>query len=1225
MSSVKKLTQIFAVSAGLIMILIFAQAISAQDTRGTIKGTVTDPNKAAVPGASVKIVDTARGKTTSLTTNSDGYYQANYLFPSTYQIIVEASGFKRTLRENVVLQISQTLSIDVALEIGGNQETVTVTTETPALESSTASLGQTVDQRRIEELPLVHGDPYTLIGLSTGVTYTGSARLDRPFEPTHIIGFAIDGTRGNRSDLTIDGAPSTATANANEVIATYVPPSDIVQEFKVQTATFDAQFGNTEGGVTSISIKSGTNTLNGSAYYFAEPGSWAANDFFGNARGQARPESKSDRFGGYISGPVRIPWLYNGKNKSFFLFGYEGIRDSRPRFDAGSAVWVPTQALANGDFSAYSVTIWDPQTRIAGNGSNGCNTGVFCATTSFTGNIIPANRINPVAKAVLQYWAKPKTTSTILAGNIFDSTLTEKTKPYDNFTFRFDQNITDKNHLFVRGSYYNRLSIYNDYTGNEYSGVNFIFKARQGVIDDVHTFNSTTFLNVRYGYNRFIRAQDQEADAQGFDLTSLAFPSSYNSFVPEEVRRFPRFDFSNGPLGNGMSNEFRPVDTHSFSAILNKIVDKHAFKFGGELRIYREDSVFKSNDQTGQFVFDNTYTRQASNGNASTDVNGLQTYAAFLLGFPTTMSIVRRADYSEYSKTYGIFIQDDWKVNSKLTLNLGLRYEIETPLVERNNKSVSGFDLSYTQPFEATVKAILAATPITGVDANTFSTKGGLLFAGKDGGSGLYKTPKDGFLPRFGVAYQLNDKTVIRGGFGLFAGFLGERRGDVIQPGFTRTTTFALSALPSGAPIPNLISAFPSINVLEPVGNLQGKQTGLGGGISFFNQNPEVSKQARYQIGVQRLLPGGFVLEAVYVGNYGYNIEIVKNINAVPNQYLNTDNSRTTAMVNNNTFLTQAVANPFRNLPEFAGTGFGTNATIARSQLLRPFPQFGDINTTVNDGKSWYHAGQFSLNKRFSKGYTLGVAYTWSKWLQATEFLNAGDSAPVKTISDQDSPHRISISGIYALPFGKGQQFLSKNAVLDRIVGGWQIQGVYTFQVGFPIRLGTDAFFRGGDISLDPKKRTTDRWFNPLPFLSGWDYTSYLPADYSTLTPAQKVTAINAAIATANTAATPSSHLRTLPFYFNELRRDNINNFDFSLIKNTRINEKMRIQIRFELINALNEPYFVAPITTPTTTQGLRIAETGFLQVNQPTFGIISASNQDNYARRAQFGIKFIF
>ncbi len=1192
-SKIENATRSFGLVVSIIALLLFAQSVSAQETRGVIRGTVTDPNNAPVPGASVKVIDPARGTTLDLKTNDDGFFQANYLFPGTYQIVVETNGFKKTVRDNVILEIGSAIQVDMPLEVGGTQETVTVSADIPPLNTESGSLGQTIDAKRIEELPLVHGDPYTLIGLSPGVTYTGSARLDRPFEPTHIIGYAIDGTRGNRSDLTIDGAPSTATANANEVIATYVPPSDIVQEFKVQTATFDAQFGNTEGGVTSISIKSGTNKLHGSAYYFAEPGTWAANDFFGNSRGQARPESKSNRFGGHIRGPIRIPWLYNGKDKSFFLFGYEGIRDSRPRFDAAAGSYVPTAALASGDFSAFlpancapplcsPVIIYDPLTRV----NTGTATSPIYTAQPFAGNIIPANRINSVARSVLPFFGAPKQSG--LLGNIFDSTLAEVTQPYNNYTFRIDQNITDTNHLFVRGSYYDRVSIYNDYTGTAYTGVNFLFKSRQGVIDDVHTFNSTTFLNVRYGYNRFIRGQDQEPDAQGFDLTQLGFPSVANNLVPEDIRRFPRFDFTGGPLGNGMGNEYRPVDTHSFASILNKTIGTHSLKFGGELRIYREDDAFTSNDQTGQFSFDNTYTRQASNGNTNADVNGLQGLAAFLLGLPTTQQIVRRADYSEYSKTYGFFVHDDWRASRKLTLNMGLRYEVETALVERNNKSVSGFDTGYTQPFATTVRTRLTTNPIVGyngatINPSSFNLNGGLLFAGVDTGSGLYETPKNTFLPRFGAAYQINEKTVLRGGFGLFAGFLGERRGDVIQPGYTQTTTLGTTTLASGAPIPNSISNFPNINVLEPRGNGRGRQTGLGTGISFFNQNPKVSKQARIQIGIQRQLLGGFVAEAVYVGNYGYNIEITRNINALPVQYLNADNSRTAAQVSNNTLLTAGVANPFLGIAEFAGSGF-TNSTIARSQLLRPYPLFGDINTTNNDGKSWYQSGQFSLQKRFSKGYTLQGSYTWSKWLQSTEYLNAGDARPTRMISDQDSPHRFTMSGIYALPFGKGKTFLSDaNGIVDRIVNGWQVQGVYAFQVGFPISLANDAFYNGGDISLDSKDRTTRRWFNTDVFTSVLNNIS------------------------AN--ATPVNHLRTLPFRFTDLRRDNINNFDFSVLKDIRVRENMKIQIRFELINALNEPYFPAPVVNPTASN----------------FGQISASNQDNYARRAQFGIKFLF
>lgn len=1173
--------RIFAIIIYVALLAFPAVSPRAQETRGTIRGKALDTNGAVVPGASVKVTDVARGTTATLTTNDDGLFQAPYLVPGTYQVIIEATGFKRHVQDSVLLQINETRDIDVILEVGGTQETVTITSEAAALNTADSSLGQTVDQKRVSELPLVHGDPYTLIGLAPGVAHTGSQRLDRPFEPTHIVGYAIDGTRGNRSDLTIDGAPSTATANANEVIATYVPPTDIIQEFKVQTATFDAQFGNTEGGVTSISIKSGTNALHGSAYYWAEPGTWAANDFFGNSRGQARPETKSDRFGFSINGPVRIPWLYDGKDKSFFLFGYEGIRDSRPRFDAGASVFVPTEALRNGDFSAFtsSVRIYDPLTRVSTGAA-----GQFTAQP-FANNVIPANRISPVARAILGYYSLPKNPG--LLGNIFDSQLTEVTDPYDNFTFKFDQVVSEKNRFFVRGSWYDRDSHYIDYLASAASGVNFKFISRQGVIDDVHTFNPTTVLNVRYGYNRFIRGQDQEEDARGFDLTQLGFPSYLNGFTSDEVRRFPRFDFpANTVLGTGFGNEFRPITSHSVNATLNKVLEKHALKFGSELRIYREDSLFTSNDQTGQFIFDNTYTRQGTA--TSTDVNGLQAFAAFLLGYPSTTQIVRRADYSEYSKTWGFFVQDDWRVSDRLTLNLGLRYEVETPLVERNNKSISGFDFNYVQPIQTTAQAKYAAynDPQLKQYLPQLNVTGGVLFAGVDTDRGLYETPKNTFLPRAGFAYQWGDRTVIRGGFGLFAGFLGQRRGDVSQPGYTETTVGLLTSLANNAPIPYTLSTpFAGTTIREPVGSSLGRQAGLGGGISFFNQNPQVSKQARYQIGIQHELPGGVVAEAVYVGNRGYDIEITRNINALPLQYLNTDNSRTAAMVSNNTFLTTPIPNPFVDL--LPGTGLN-NATITRSQLLRPFPAFGDINTTNNDGKSWYHAGQFRVEKRFSRGYTVQGSYTWSKWTQATEYLNAADPEPTKIISDQDVPHRISMSAMYSLPFGKGRAFVTDAGwATNALVGGWQLQGVVQLQSGFPVVFANDAFYNGGEISIPSDQRTTAQWFNTAAFASVLNTTGANPG----------------------TTVTPVNHLRTLPFRFDSVRRDYIKNVDLSLLKDIQIREEMRVQLRLEFINAFNEPYFPGPVVSPSATN----------------FGQISAANQENYARRAQIGVKFLF
>src|SRR6266568_1939664 len=1203
--------------AGLILlaaISFFSSSLQAQELRGKITGRVMDPNGAAVAGATVKVTDVARSTTTTFTTNADGLFDALYLLPGIYQVVVEASGFKKSLQDKVQVEINQTRHLDISLDVGMPQETVTVTAEAATLNASDANLGQTIDRKRVDELPSIHGDPYTLMGLSPGVTYTGDPRLDRPFEPTHIVGYAMDGVRGIRSDMLIDGAPSTATANANEVIASYVPPTDITQEFKVQTTTYDAQFGNTEGGVTSIAIRSGTNQLHGTAYYWIEPGGWAANDFFGNSRGQARPFTFSNRPGFSLSGPVIIPKLYNGKNKTFFLFSYEGIRDSRPRFDANN-VWVPTAALASGDFSAYlsKVKIYDPLT-----GTYNSTTGAVTNRTPFTNNIIPGNRINPVANAVPPCPGSPKgaaATGFLVNGNIFDSTLAEKTRKYDNFTIKIDQNFTDKDRFFGRYSWYNRDSSYNNYTGTDYIGDRFGFISKQTGLDEVHTFNANTVLNVRYGYNRFIRLTDAPEGQRGFDLTKLGFPASYNGLVPDNIRRFPRFDFScsssctGTPLGNGHTNENRPVDSHFITAVLNRTQGKHSLKMGGEMRIYREDDNFKNNNQTGQFSFDNTYTRIGSASAA--DVEGLGGFAAFLLGYPTTMQLVRAADYSEYSKTYGFFANDDIRLSKKLTLGLGMRWEFETPLTERQNKSVSGFDLTYTQPLEGQANTNFARISSTDVlrtvyGLNSIAAKGGLLFANKDTGRGLYNTPKNGFLPRGSFAYQLNDKTVFRGGFGLYQGFLGERRGDVIQSGYSQTTTVPQTIGPNGAPLPVLLStAFSSTTIIEPTGNTLGRQTGLGQSISFFNQNPRVSKQARWSIGIQRQLWGGWVLDAEYVGDHGYDIEITRNINAQPLNTLNTDNSRTVAMQTNNSNLGGSLANlnPFCTTVSVgqctAPLYPGASPSITRRQLLLPFPEFGTINSTNNDGKSWYNSGQFTLGKRFSKGYDLQFAYTRSKWIEAVEYLNAADPLPNRAIAAQDAPNRFSMSGFYEFPFGKGKQFLSHaSRWADAIIGGWQIEGTYTFQSAFPLRLGSDAFYLGGKISLPKNQETLTRWFNTDAFVNLLGATPTC-----------------AAFPTGSTnCASPQDHLRTLPFYFADVRMQTVNNADLGLRKDIHINERMKVQLRMEFVNAFNHPLL------STLSGGGAV-----VSPSSSAFGTVSASNQQNYARRAQLMAKFIF
>ncbi|MBE3064113.1 MAG: carboxypeptidase regulatory-like domain-containing protein, partial [Spirochaetes bacterium] len=531
--------------AFLLMALVLPASLHAQETRARIAGRVIDTSKATVPGASVTVTNPARGTTATATTDLQGLFQVNYLLPGTYTVVVELSGFKKHVQDNVLLQISETRDLAIVLEVGAVQETISVTAQALTVNTSDASMGLVVDQLRLASLPLIHGDPYKIMGLATGMAHSGDQRLDRPYEPTHIIGYAYDGTRSNRSDLLIDGSPSTATANANQVIATYVPPSDMVQEFKVQTATFDAQFGNTEGGVTSISIKSGTNLFHGSAYYFAEPYKLGANDYFGKRAGQDRIKSSSTRPGFSVGGPIF-------KDKTFFMFGFERIKDTRPRFDAGGDSWVPTEKLRKGDFSDYSslIQIFDPLTRVP------TGTGQYTGT-AFSGNIIPPERISPVSKKILEYYSLPKNPG--LVGNIKDATLAE-TANYNTLTGRVDHVFSNSNRMFGRFSYYKRDSIYNDYVGKGLAATNFQFISYQAVVDDVHVLNPTTVLNVRYGYNNFLRNSGQVPEYRNFDLTTLGFPAEYNSLIPEVNRYFPRLDFDGTTMIDvAFGNDYRPV------------------------------------------------------------------------------------------------------------------------------------------------------------------------------------------------------------------------------------------------------------------------------------------------------------------------------------------------------------------------------------------------------------------------------------------------------------------------------------------------------------------------------------------------------------------------------------------------------------------------------------------------------------------------------------------
>ena len=1155
------------IGAVLALAAIFvASSAAAQDPRGTITGTIRDASGAVIPGATVTITNVAMGTEVTTVTTEVGKFQAPYLLPGTYRVTGDLSGFKKVARE-VELRIADRLEVDLTLETGTAVENITVTADTPLLETSNASLGNVVDARRITQLPTPHGDPYALIGLAAGVTYTGSARLDRPFEPTHIVGYAVDGTRGNRSDLTIDGVPSTATANANEVIASYVPPADIVQEFKVQTATFDAAMGNTEGGVTNLTIKAGTNALRGTGYFGKTPKNLFANDFFANANNIPLSDFDYNRYGTSVGGPIK-------RGRTFFMYGFEGIHESRPRNNGTPTV--PSERMRNGDFSELlalgsQYQIYNPfSTR-----PHPTQAGRFIRDP-FPGNIIPRNMMNPVALAALEYIGRPLTAGNADGTSNFQNPSLPEDIKYANNTIRVDHNLTDRQRMYGRFSWYDRNSNYNNYFGNLSTGEWFKFVSRQAAVDHVYALNNTTVLNMRYGYNWFVRGTDSNPANHDFDLTSLGFPASYNSAIPDGIRRFPRFNIA-GYQGTAIGGEERPNETHSFIATVNKSMGAHSIRTGMEFRQYRETNSLFANNQTGQFDFDATWTRGPIDNSTAAPNSLGQSFAAFLLGLPTGGLVARAGGYDEKSQNWGVYVQDDWRLSDRLTLNLGLRYEYETPMTELENRSVRGFDPGVVQPIENAVRTRYALNPTPEVPASAFNVRGGLTFAGANGQpDGLYSTPNNNFMPRVGLTYRVDDRTVVRGGYGVYYGFLGQRRGDVIQSGYNQNTNLIASRDNGQTFIATLSDPFPT-GIQEPVGNAAGIETFLGQGITFFNSDPKSSRIQRWQVGIQRELPGRILVEAGYVGSYGSDLQTTRNLNATPNEYLSTSPVRDQARID---YLGANVPNPFAGqLPSTALAALqGQN--IVRERLLRPYPQFDSVNTTTNEGWSWYHSMQLNLTRRFAGGYTLSGAYTYSDFIEALDFLNPADPQPWEGVSSVDTPHRLSINGIYELPFGRGRRFgTDANAVVDGFIGGWQLSGIYTYQSGFPLTWG-NIIFTGNvdDIDLPASERTLARWFNT-------------DAGFNKVT-AQQL----------------GSNVRTFPLRLDNVRTDPVNNLDLSLTKNTRIKGKT-VEVRFDSLNALNHPLLPGPNLGPTNA----------------AFGQISASTQLNYARRTQVSFKFLF
>src|SRR5437764_1109569 len=776
-------------AAVLLLLLAFAAA-GAQEFRGSLTGKVTDPNGAAVPGATVTVKNVDTNVEASATTNEEGAYSFPLLQPGKYTLTVTAQGFSTATHEAIEVRVADKLTLDVPLQVTGVGETVTTVASAPALETGSVSTGTTISTQQIAELPLAEGTAYQLATLAPGVAYTGNPAFVGPTSNGNLAAFRSNGATGS-NQITLDGSPNYAFDGG----VGFSPPSDAVQEFKVQTNQFDAQQGYSAGATVNVAVKSGTNSLHGSAWYFNRDRSRTANNFFSNRAGVERPERTYHRFGGVVGGPVYVPKVYNGKDRTFFFTTYERLKDN---IAEPQLFTVPTAKMRTGDFSELivnraniadpaNVVIFNPFDVASVNSSGVVTRRSFGCPTSGAAtancNIIPQNLLNPVALAAVKYYPLPNTAGIAngTQNNFFSNQI--RSQNYRAWLTRVDHRISDRQSIF--GKYYHS---FNPEDRQDWAGVvngfpitkGFEFRTNDGGnVDYTNTLTGTTVLDVRVSFNRF---EQERRPAATFDPASLGFAAASLQAM-RGYDYIPRFMIRNldatrpirSTLGATRSDwnagRQRPFMMGTIQPTMTQIFGNHTMRFGYDLRILREN--FTSNGyQGGQFFFDGTFTAPASNSSSTLRNAFGRDIAAFLLGIPTAGSgstasqIDNAINYSVQSVYNGFFFHDDWRVTPKLTLNLGLRYELEGGLSERFNRIQRGFDLTTPTAIDAAARAAYT----TSYNANPanflltpdrFRVIGGYTYVGGSNRA-AWTTDRKNIEPRFGISYALNQKTVIR-------------------------------------------------------------------------------------------------------------------------------------------------------------------------------------------------------------------------------------------------------------------------------------------------------------------------------------------------------------------------------------------------------------------------------------------------------------------------------
>ncbi|HTH52334.1 MAG TPA: carboxypeptidase regulatory-like domain-containing protein [Edaphobacter sp.] len=1160
----------------------------AQSTTGSVVGTVSDSTGSVIGNATVSLTNNATGDRRSATSTTSGDYQFLSIPPGEYTLSVEAQGFRRYTHNPIEVQVELATRENVEMSVGSATEEVTVTSTAPIIQSENAALGQVVQGKAVTDIPLNGRNVLALVGLVPGVVPQGSSGGNLTGQNVFAAGnYQIGGGTANQSATLYDGAPVNISYGN---VTALVPSTDVVQEFRVQTNNNTAEYGNYTGGVINITSKSGTNAIHGTVYEFVRNTIFNSTPYFSKhnpAQILGKNPYHQNQFGGNVGFPII-------KDKLFGFFDYQGYRQAQQRLYNYT---VPTLKMRQGDFSELCTAGLNPATNNC-NPPQGANVskgipgqiydpcggtataGQGCPNytgqrTPYPGNVIPQARWSSVARNLLNfpYWAAP--TGPGVTNNFVRYAGSGGSN--DQYNGRVDYTLSDKQRIFGRYTQWNSKNAGSQpYANGLISGDPIspeAFKTYQTVVGDTYLFNPTTIGDLRVSFTRwnYVRTPG----TLGYDETQLGFPSYMGSISGlnrvANSTTVPAIALSN-PTVNGIGTGyiFSINNNYVIAPTITKTIKGHTIKAGADLRRL-EMSYFQNNSPGGSFQFSPFMSSGVNNG------TGGHPFASFLMGYmvdqAVTASVVQIAPPT-YSTIYyqGYFVQDNWMVSPKLTLNVGLRYEIPGVWRERHNLMAT-FNPTEVNPVLGGIN--VAGRSVTGAYD--------LVDSPQHPDAGLRGENFSNFSARLGLAFRPDDKTVIRAGWGKFVipAYLQFPESPVQSP-LSYITNNPVSTINGGqSPSATLDNPLPSGITPAPGRDPIYQKLLLGGSANALSASEENGASYQWNFAIQRQLPLGIALEAAYSGLHGSHLPVSRSINQVSQQYFNQALSDpncvgTTADLANKCFLTQqGVPNPF-NRSAFT-QGNQQYATINAGQLYRPYPQYGNINNTGNYiGSSNYNSLQAKLEKRFNSGGVLLGSYTFSKlmtnaesltsWLEggaaAPGYQNMNDLSQEYSLSGYDSRQRLTVSYVYFLPFGKNQHWGSgASGFLGGLISGYGVNGVTTFQKGFPVGMSmaqntVSTYAFAGTTRPNVTPGCTKTTSGPIQQRLGDQFS---------------------------TKKFFNSDCFTAPGNFrfgNESRTDNtirapgIANFDFALFKDTHITERLVLQLRVESFNLFNRVQF---------------------------------------------------